>query len=192
MAIPTGFKPKNKLRRQAAYLHIKKSREAEKRDSRLRRKREEDKDPSLRVERHATNVPVTIETKRVWDEPVGDEEDALGWAVDVERLAKRRKLEQEAADAGADAEEEEEDGVLAKLKKLERENKGDKEVDEDLDSMLDAESELDDEASDDSEALKKPSKRATSPTPSAATTTATNLELSPELVYMPAELRESY
>jgi ribosome production factor 1 len=41
---PTGFKPKNKLRRQAAYLNIKKTREAEKRDLRHRRKREEDKD----------------------------------------------------------------------------------------------------------------------------------------------------
>jgi ribosome production factor 1 len=180
MAIATGFKPKNKLRRQAAYLHIKKSREAEKRDSRLRRKREEDKDPSLRVERHATNVPVTIETKRVWDEPVGDEEDALSWAVDVERLAKRRKLEQEEAEAEADAEEG--DGILAKLKKLEREKEKGKEVDEDLDSMLDADSELDDEASGDSETPKKPTNRATSPTPSAATTTATNLELSPESV----------
>jgi ribosome production factor 1 len=182
MAIATGFKPKNKLRRQAAYLHIKKSREAEKRDSRLRRKREEDKDPSLRVERHATNVPVTIETKRVWDEPVGDEEDALGWAVDVERLAKRRKLEQEAAEAAADADAEEGDGILAKLKKLEREKERDEEVDEDLDSMLDADSELDNEASDDSETPEKTTKRAASPTPSTATTTATNLELSPESV----------
>jgi ribosome production factor 1 len=188
---PTGFKPKNKLRRQAAYLNIKKTREAEKRDLRHRRKREEDKDPSLREERHANNVPVTIDSKRTWDDdPVGDEEDALGWAVDVERLAKRRKLEQEQADAQADEAAEDEDGVLAKLKKLEREGaSGDQdEQDDDADSMLDADSDLEDSASDsdsDSDASasrKRPAKRASSPSGSVATTTATNLELSPEFL----------
>lgn len=184
-AVPTGFKPKNKLRRQAAYLNIKKNREAEKRDVRHRRKREEDKDPSLREERHATHVPVTIDSKRVWDdEAVGDEEDALGWAVDVERLAKRRKLEQEQAEADGG-----EEGVLAKLKKLEeQENAGgsdDEEKDSDADSMLESDSELEDFESDsdsDAASRKKTVKRATSPTASVATTSATNLELSPEFL----------
>tara|TARA_R110002003_G_scaffold48_50_gene4316 strand:+ start:3915 stop:5210 length:1296 start_codon:yes stop_codon:yes gene_type:complete len=181
----SGFKPKNKLRRQAAYLNIKKTREAEKRDARHRRKREEDKDPSLREERHATNVPVTIDSKRTWDDdPVGDEEDALGWAVDVERLAKRRKLAQEAAEAEA---EEGEEGVLAKLKKLEKEGaNSDSEPDDDADSMLDASSDDDsDDASDsnsDSSTAPRPKKRAASPSGSIATTTATNLELSPEFL----------
>jgi ribosome production factor 1 len=185
-SVPTGFKPKNKLRRQAAYLNIKKNREAEKRDSRHRRKREEEKDPALREERHATHVPVTIDSKRVWDDdPVGDEEDALGWAVDVERLAKRRKLQQEQAEADA---EEGEEGVLAKLKKLERDGASDEdeeEVDDDADSMLDAEdSELDDDTSDSDAASsrKRPTKRASSPSESVATTNATNLELSPEFL----------
>jgi ribosome production factor 1 len=174
---PTGFKPKNKLRRQAAYLNIKKTREAEKRDLRHRRKREEDKNPELREERHATNVPVTIDSKRVWDDdPVGDEEDALGWAVDVERLAKRRKLQQEQAEADA---AEGEEGVLAKLKKLEREGASeDEEEDEDADSMLD-ESDLEESGSDSDEPSRK---RAASPAASIATTTATNLELSPEFL----------
>jgi hypothetical protein len=183
-AVPTGFKPKNKLRRQAAYLNIKKNREAEKRDVRHRRKREEDKDPSLREERHATHVPVTIDSKRVWDDDaVGDEEDALGWAVDVERLAKRRKLEQEQAEADGG-----EEGVLAKLKKLEQEEAGgsdDEEKDEDADSMLESDSELEDFESDsdsDAASRKKSAKRATSPTASVATTSATNLELSPEFL----------
>jgi ribosome production factor 1 len=180
---PTGFKPKNKLRRQAAYLNIKKTREAEKRDERHRRRREEDKNPALREERHAANVPVTIDSKRVWDDdPVGDEEDALGWAVDVERLAKRRKLQQEAAEAEA---EQGEEGVLAKLKKLEREGaSGDEEEDDDADSMLDTDSDLDDsdDDSDASSSRKRPTKRAASPTASVATTAATNLELSPEFL----------
>jgi ribosome production factor 1 len=180
-SVPTGFKPKNKLRRQAAYLNIKKNREAEKRDSRLRRRREEDKDPSLREERHATHVPVTIDSKRVWDDdPVGDEEDALGWAVDVERLAKRRKLEQEQIEADGG-----EEGVLAKLKKLEEEkadNDSDEEMDEDADSMLDSDEELEDSASDsDSDAASR-KKRASSPSASVATTNATNMELSPEFL----------
>jgi ribosome production factor 1 len=175
-----GLKPKNKLRRQASWLNIKKKQESEKRDARLRRKREEDKDPTLRAQRHATNVPHTIESKRVWDEPVGDDEDdALGWAVDVERLAKRRKTEREAAEAEAEAEADEgEEGVLARLKKQEREAGRNKKVrDEDADSMLDAESDLED---DESDLDAKP--RATSPTPSVATTAATNLELSPEFL----------
>ncbi|KAH8724748.1 anticodon-binding protein [Phaeosphaeriaceae sp. PMI808] len=182
---PTGFKPKNKLRRQAAYLNIKKTREAEKRDERHRRKREEEKNPLLREERHANNVPVTIDSKRTWDDdPVGDEEDALGWAVDVERLAKRRKLEQEAAEAEP---EEEEEGVLAKLKKLEQEGEeeeddDDKEEDDEADSMLDSDSEHSDSDSDSSSPRKRPTKRASSPSGSVATTTATNLELSPEFL----------
>ncbi|KAF1851166.1 Brix-domain-containing protein [Cucurbitaria berberidis CBS 394.84] len=183
---PAGFKPKNKLRRQAAHLSIKKAKEAEKRDLRHRRKREEAKDTTLREERLARNVPATIDSKRVWDdEPVGDEEDALGWAVDVERLAKRRKLEQEAAEQG-EVEDGEEEGVLAKLKKREREDvDGDSEQDDDADSMLDSDSDLD-EASDSEDSESAPSrkrkveppKRATSP----ATSTATNLELSPEFL----------
>lgn len=187
---PTGFKPKNKLRRQQAYLNIKKTREAEKRDLRHKRRRDEEKNPALREERHANNVPVTIDSKRTWDDDaVGDEEDALGWAVDVERLAKRRKLEQEQAEAAA---AEGEEGTLAKLKKLEQEGASDDDEDEsqddDADSMLDGDSEAEDSDEDsdtDSDAAssrKRPTKRASSPAASVATTTATNLELSPEFL----------
>lgn len=187
--VASGFKPKNKMRRQAAHLSIKKARESEKRDSRLRRKREEDKNPALRAERLANNKPATIESKRVWDEPVGDEEDALGWAIDVERLAKRRKVEHEEGGAGDDDKEE---GTLAKLKKRDEAMKDeddedededeDDDEDDDADSMLDdSESEADSDDSDlDSDAApSKPTKRAPSP---GATSTATNLELSPEFL----------
>ncbi|CAO2649337.1 Nn.00g067220.m01.CDS01 [Neocucurbitaria sp. VM-36] len=183
---PVGFKPKNKLRRQAAHLSIKKAKEAEKRDLRHRRKREEAKDVSLREDRLARNIPATIDSKRVWDdEPVGDEEDALGWAVDVERLAKRRKLEQEAAEQGEGEDGEEEEGVLAKLKKREQEGEGeDSEQDDEADSMLDSDSELEDASDSDADSRPsrkrkvEPPKRAASPT----TSTATNLELSPEFL----------
>ena len=180
----TGFKPKNKLRRQAAHLSIKKAREAEKRDMRHRRKREEAKDASLREERLKNNVPQTIDNKRVWDEPVGDDEDVLGWAVDVERLAKKRKLDQEAAEKDG------EEGTLAKLKKRDQEQEdsdedSDEEEDDDADSMLDSDNDDDSDAfdSDDSEASRPTKKkRAASPDPSVATTTATNMELSPEFL----------
>lgn len=186
--IATGFKPKNKLRRQAAHLSIKKAREAEKRDERHRRRREEDKNPALREERQARNVPATIDSKRVWDDdPMGDEEDALGWAVDVERQAKRRKMEAEAGeqDDGAD----EEEGVLAKLKKRDQEAASDEDMDDDADSMLESDSDSDDDSdlesdsgSDSAPSRRKKTaapKRAASPS---ATSTATNLELSPEFL----------
>lgn len=181
----TGVKPKNKLRRQAAFLSIKKAKEADKRDQRHRRRREEEKNPSLREERHAQNVPATIDSKRVWDdEPVGDEEDALGWAVDVERLAKRRKLEAEAAEQVG--EDDAEHGVLAKLRKRDQEAESDQEPDDDADSMLQSDSELEDASDLHSESSSAPSrrntaapKRATSPS---ATSTGTNLELSPEFL----------
>lgn len=184
--VASGIKPKNKLRRQAAHLSIKKARESEKRDARLRRKREEEKNPALREERLAQNKPATIDGKRVWDEPVGDEEDALGWAIDVERLAKRRKVEQEEA-AQQDGEDGEDEGILAKLKKRDQKAGGansDDSQDDEADSMLDdseSEPSLDSNDSDlDSDAASsKPGKRASSPS---ATSTATNLELSPEFL----------
>ena len=187
----SGLKPKNKLRRQAAFLSIKKAREADKRDARLRRKREEEKNPALREERLAQNKPATIDGKRVWDEPVGDEEDALGWAIDVERLAKRRKLEQEEAAEKAGKEKDrdgEEEGILAKLKKRDQETVGtnddDSTMSDEADSMLDvSESEPDLDSNMDSDldssAPSKPTKRDSSP---GATSTATNLELSPEFL----------
>ncbi|KAF2240317.1 Brix-domain-containing protein [Trematosphaeria pertusa] len=186
--MPVGLKPKNKLRRQAAFLSIKKAREAAKRDERFRRKREEAKDLSLRAERQARNVPATIDSKRAWDEDAfGDEEDALGWVVDVERLAKRRRLEQAAAERteGGGGVDDEEDGTLAKLRRRDEEtgHEESREQDGDADSMLGFDSEAEDDASDPaSSAAKKrkpdPPNRASSPT----TSSATNLELSPEFL----------
>jgi ribosome production factor 1 len=187
--VATGLKPKNKIRRQSAHLSIKKQREEAKRDERFKRKREEAKNPSLREERLARNIPHTIDSKRTWDTAGLDEEDALGYAVDLEHLAKKRK--QEAADASEEAEE----GVLAKLKKRDVEEgdggmDGEEDEEEDeVDSMLDSDSEDDDDedrsgSDSDSEAGRSrkrkpaPPKRASSP----AASTATNLELSPEFL----------
>ncbi|KAF2446401.1 Brix-domain-containing protein [Karstenula rhodostoma CBS 690.94] len=198
-----GFKPKNKLRRQSAFLAQKKSKEAAKRDERFRRKREEDKNPSLREERQRANLPATIESKRKFDNDiVGDEEDALNWAIDVERLAKKRKLEQEAIERGEKVEENGEEGLLEKLKKRDAEGnevEDDEEEDEEVDSMLDSESEAEGDSSDADAApsrSKRKTERAASPAMSTTTnaTSATNLDISPDFlkqkfpaVFNPAE-----
>ena len=94
MESSVSLNSKNKLRRHAAYLKLKKAKEYEKRDQRLRRKREENKNPRLREQRRAKNVPTTIEGKRAWDEVDDVEGDGLGLSVDVSRL-KRQKTEAE-------------------------------------------------------------------------------------------------
>ena len=95
-----SFKIANKLKRQSHNLQIKKQRESTKRDERLRRRRAEDKNPRLREERRARNVPKTIDAKRTWDEVDGDDDGEgegtgrLGVSVDVLN-PKRRKVEVE-------------------------------------------------------------------------------------------------
>ncbi|KAL1608418.1 Ribosome production factor 1 [Paraconiothyrium brasiliense] len=183
-----GFKPKNKLRRQSAYLAIKKSKEAAKRDERFKRKREEAKTPGLREERQRKNLPTTIESKRKFDnDAVGDEEDALNWAIDVERLAKKRKLEEEAAEREENGDDDGEEGLLEKLKKRDAEDGEEDEGEEDeADSMLDSESEVEDDASDSDAAprSKRKPERAASPAMSTTTnaTNATNLDISPDFL----------
>lgn len=86
------YKSKNKERQRSFHLKQKKAKEGVKRDERFRRKREEDKNPRLRVDRRARNVPVTIDRKRVWDELDDEEGDGIGFSVDVERV-KRLKTE---------------------------------------------------------------------------------------------------
>ena len=56
---------------------------------------------------------------------MGDEDDALGWAIDVERLAKKRKMEEEAAERGEAGDEDGEEGLLEKLKKRDAGNESD-------------------------------------------------------------------
>lgn len=161
------FKTNNKLKRNDFHVKQKKVREATKRDDRMRRKREEAKNPRLKEERLARNVPDTIDKKRTWDFVDGDEEDILNAAVDVERL-KRQKL------AAEEAAQQEDGSEMA-----------DEDDDEsDRDSMLD-ESEGGEDSEGD-EDKKQPKKRAQSPprklrgsSPSGSTTT-TSFSLTPE------------
>jgi ribosome production factor 1 len=99
------FKTSNKFRRQDLHVKQKKARDSQRRDERFTRKREEDRDPELRRERLAKNVPITIDKKRVWDEADGDD---LGISVDVEQLKRRRIEEAEAAEQEVLQDEEEE------------------------------------------------------------------------------------
>ena len=93
-------RPKNKIKRSVLHLRAKKAKETQKRDFRLRRKRDEAKDPKQRIKRQQKNIPQTLDRKRRWDEV--DEEDAegtgLGLTVDVGSL-KRRRLDHEFLDS---------------------------------------------------------------------------------------------
>lgn len=160
-----SFKSKNKEKRQSLHINRKKATDSIKRDERFRRRREEDKNPTLREQRLKQNVPLTLERKRVWDDVDSDASDGLGPSVNVERL-KRRKIEQEEQVA---LEEDEEEGK----------EQSDSE-DEERDSMIDSASE--DEAAEVTKNAKAPktrtpTERATSPNHS---TRSTNLDFTPE------------
>ena len=156
------FKTANKEKRQKLHITQKKARDGIKREERFRRRRDEDKDPSLREDRLKKNVPLTLERKRLWDEVDRDTGDGLGVSVDVERL-KRQKLEE--------AEEEEEKNKEA----IATEGS-----EEDRDSMIDSASEGEVEDEDkprEQSRTRSATERATSPVHS---TTSTHLDLTPE------------
>lgn len=152
------FKTSNKERRQKLHLGRKKAQDGIKRDERFRRRREEDKDPSLREERLKQNIPLTLERKRAWDDVDSDTADLLGLSIDAERL-KIRKLGE--ADERDDAEN------------------GSEDKEDDKDSMIDSASDLDseEEGSHKKPRTKNATERATSPTQSR---TSTNLNFTPE------------
>ncbi|ROV89286.1 hypothetical protein VSDG_09069 [Cytospora chrysosperma] len=74
----------NKMKRQALNIEDKKASSKAQREERMRRRKEETKDPELKAERLARNQTRTIEQKRKWDE--GDE-DSLYTSVDVAAVA---------------------------------------------------------------------------------------------------------
>ena len=161
------FKVGNKDKRQALHITRKKVLDNTRRDERFRRRREEEKDPSLREQRLNQNIPLTLERKRIWDDIDRDTGNGLGVSVDVERL-KRTKLEEDVNVAG---EAEEDDH-----------GRREDELDEDLDSMIDSASDSEAEATTPKQQPQKqkqrtPTARATSPIHSA---TSTNLDLNPE------------
>lgn len=160
------FKTANKHKRQDLHIKQKKARESTRRDERFRRRREEDKDPSLREDRIKRNVPLTLDRKRVWDDVDRDTGDGLGVSVDVERLKRQKLEEEEAAHAAA-----EDDSDAA----------GSDMVDDDRDSMIESASEEGEDQSKEKiprrHGPRTATERATSPVQS---TISTNLDLTPE------------
>ncbi|OQD70442.1 hypothetical protein PENDEC_c023G04126 [Penicillium decumbens] len=167
----------NKMRRQMMHIKRKRNKDSARRAERYGFKKEEAKNPKLREERLRRNVPLTLDRKRVWDEADSDaEEDGLGLSVDVERIKRAKK--------------EEEDELNRPLEDGEDESEDAESDNESVDSMIASSDgagsdEDDDEAEEDensSRGRKKSSlpsatERATSPTASAR---STNLSLAPE------------
>jgi len=181
MASFDPLKIANKLKRQQHNLKVKKQKESSKRDDRLRRRRAEDKNPRLRDERRAKNVPATIDNKRTWDEADVDTEadGRLGLSVDVLN-PKRRKVEvQQAEDIipedHLEVVEDEQEPAAVRLEA------GDEE--DELDSMLGSDSEDDDggivASNKEGQELDRAPSEAPSAAPSAATA-ATDLNMTPE------------
>ncbi|KUI60356.1 Ribosome production factor 1 [Cytospora mali] len=73
----------NKMKRQAMNIEDKRASSKSQREERMRRRREEVKDPELKAERLARNQTRTLDQKRVWDE--GDE-DSLYTSADFPNL----------------------------------------------------------------------------------------------------------
>ncbi|KAI4103075.1 MAG: hypothetical protein L6R37_004029 [Teloschistes peruensis] len=169
------FKTGNKEKRQKLHITRKKALDNTRRDERFRRRREEDKDPSLREERLRKNIPLTLERKRVWDDVDGDIGDGLGVSVDVERL-KRQKL----------AEEVEANDDHDQVRDQEQPDSED-----DRDSMIDSPSDSDSNSSTSPPLHLSPktiTARASSPSPS-ITTTTNSTTLNPTLAPSPLASR---
>lgn len=164
----------NKMRRQMMHIKRKRNKDSARRAERYGFKKEEAKNPKLREERLRQNVPLTLDRKRVWDEADSDaEEDGLGLAVDVERIKRAKK--------------EEEDELNRPLEDGEDDSEEAESDNESIDSMIassDGE-DSDDEGKEDEDSsrgrkkssLRSATERATSPT---ASTRSTNLSLAPE------------
>ncbi|KAI4165704.1 MAG: hypothetical protein LQ342_000646 [Letrouitia transgressa] len=166
------FKVSNKDKRQKLHITRKKAHDSIRREERLRRRREEDKNPFLREERLKKNVPLTLERKRIWDEIEDDSADGLGQSVDVEQL-KRQKTDQYAI-------------IHKESETMQQPNEdtGSIDAEDDKDSMIDSTVDSTDDEHESDESLNPPrelqktaTERATSP---AQSTTGTNLDLTPE------------
>ena len=152
-----ALKAANKLKRQELFVQHKKASDKERREARFRRKKDEDRDPSLRAARLAKNKTVTLDQKRVWDDV---DDDSLGVQVDLERLKRRRIEEAEAEEQAA----------------LEAKNDED---DDDRDSMLDSDEEDDEEAAEEKAMERQRQKRARRDDSAAPSMASTNLDLTP-------------
>ncbi|KAJ6010473.1 Anticodon-binding [Penicillium sp. IBT 35674x] len=168
-------KPANKMRRQMMHIKRKREKDSTRRAERYAFKKEESKNPKLKEERLKRNVPLTLDRKRVWDEADNDaEETGLGLSVDVERIKRAKK--------------EEEDELNRPLEEGEDDSDAPESDNESVDSMIASDSEDEDEDEDNEKednasrgrsksTLRTATERATSPTQS---TKSTNLNLAPE------------
>ena len=157
----------NKQKRQSHNLKIKKQRESTKRDERLKRRRTEDKNPRLREERRAKNVPATIDSKRTWDEANAEDEAEGKLALSVDILnPKRRKVEVDEPESPQDEEDEEQGDANGA------------QGDDDIDSMLGSDSESDEEGR--SATMPAAEQEPPDRPPSEAPSTSTDLNLTPE------------
>jgi ribosome production factor 1 len=130
-----GYKSANKDRRKKFHIEQKQARDSIKRQERFQRKREEEKNPELREQRRAKNVPHTIDAKRKWDDLTGDDAiPELGMAIDLEQFSKRARLA-EVDDATNKEQEDDSD----KDSMLEDSDDEEEDGEEDQDSELESE-----------------------------------------------------
>lgn len=108
---------KNKIVRREHNARVNQALAAEKRTKRMDRRKEEDKNPELKKERLAKNVPNTLERLRVWDERIESAQAALEKQAGVEdEEADEEKAWDEAQKGmGAKAEEEEKASLFPTL-----------------------------------------------------------------------------
>lgn len=152
----------NKIYRQERHVQDKRTSSKAKREERMRRRKEEAKDPELKQERLSRNQTKTLDQKRKWDDA---DEDNLYTSADVAAM-KRRKVEEE---QNGDADE-----------PLDDEKVGD---DDEVDSMLGS----DDEEEADEDAVqerieKMRAKRAERQPSAAPSTTSTNFDMTPAVL----------
>jgi ribosome production factor 1 len=163
----------NKLRRKMNHVKRKRAKDAARREERYAFKKEEAKNPKLKEERLKRNIPLTLERKRIWNEADNDtEETGLGLSVDVERIKRAKK--------------EEEDELNRPFEEGEDDSEAPESDNESVDSMLASDDEDEEEEKDGEEkesrggkktSLPTATERATEPTQS---TRSTNLSLAPE------------
>jgi ribosome production factor 1 len=115
---PDLSRVRNKLKRQDLFVKQKRDRENTRRDERMRRKREEIKNPQLKEERIKKNIPATIERKRTWDQMSGSgkgkgagEGKLFGLSVDVNTIGKLAVTE-ESSSADEDEDDDDHDSML--------------------------------------------------------------------------------
>jgi ribosome production factor 1 len=159
----------NKIHRQERHVQDKRTSSKAKREERMRRRKEEAKDPELKKERLARNQTKTLDQKRKWDDA---DEESLYTSADVAAM-KRRKLE------------EEQNGVEEEEPLDDDDDEGDKKGDEDdeVDSMLGSDDEEDaGEVAAQERMEKMRAKRAERQPSAAPSTTSTNFDMTPAVL----------